>query len=187
MAVWPFNRSNNDKMPNGKPVPKEVQQYYASERRERVGLAWLIAFVSLIITTAVILGLFVGGRWVYHKVHTKSTTTAVKSNSPANKNTKPQTNNRTTTKPNSSANSSNQSQSTAKPNNNPSSTTTPSASTPSTTAPSTTASPAAQNQPTASTQKITNTGPGQTIGVFLSASLLGAVVYQLYLRRKLRA
>lgn len=65
MAIWPFNRKKNGA--NNSKVPKEVKQYYQAEQRERMGLAWLIAFLTLVVTVLVVLGLFLGGRWVYRK------------------------------------------------------------------------------------------------------------------------
>src|SRR6185436_18606427 len=67
--MWPFKRR---KKVNDQPVPAEVKQYYASEHRERVGLAWLVAFLSLILTVAIIAGLFFGGRWIYRKIAHKN-------------------------------------------------------------------------------------------------------------------
>jgi len=65
MAIWPFNRNKQDDNGN---VPAEVKQYYQAERRERVGLAWLLAAGTLIVTVLVVLGLFFGGRWIYRQV-----------------------------------------------------------------------------------------------------------------------
>ena len=67
--MWPFKRSK--KNPTA-PVAPEVQAYYQAEKRERVGIAWLIAFVSLIISVAVVAGLFFGGRWAYRKLAHKT-------------------------------------------------------------------------------------------------------------------
>ena len=60
--VWPFNRKKNTE-----DVPQEVQDYYQSERRERAGVAWLLAFGTLLLTIALAIGLFFGGRWVYRE------------------------------------------------------------------------------------------------------------------------
>lgn len=58
----PFRRNKKDD------VPEEIQEYYQAERRERAGVAWLVALATLLITLAVVLGLFYGGRWVYRKI-----------------------------------------------------------------------------------------------------------------------
>lgn len=60
---WPFSRNNN--VDN---VPQEIQEYYQSERRERTGVAWLLALGTLLVTVALATALFFGGRWVYRKV-----------------------------------------------------------------------------------------------------------------------
>lgn len=70
MAIWPFNRTK--KQSNAHAVPAEVQQYYDAERREHIGVAWLIALLSLTISIALFTGIFFGGRWVYRKVAHKA-------------------------------------------------------------------------------------------------------------------
>ena len=71
-------------------MPPEVHQYYQGEHRERVGVAWLLAFATLVITVGIALGGYFGGRAIYRKVAKKnksSTTSQVatenKSNSAA--------------------------------------------------------------------------------------------------------
>ncbi len=54
-----FNR-NKDKS-----ALPEIDKYYDGERRDRSGLAWLLAMVSVIIVTLLIIGLFLLGRWAY--------------------------------------------------------------------------------------------------------------------------
>lgn len=49
-------------------VPAEVQEYYQAERRERKGLAWLLAAATLVGTLLLASGLFFGGKWVVQKV-----------------------------------------------------------------------------------------------------------------------
>lgn len=49
-------------------VPEEIQDYYQTERRERAGVAWLLAFGTLIITVVVATGIFFAGRWAYRQV-----------------------------------------------------------------------------------------------------------------------
>lgn len=52
-------------------VLPEVDQYYEGERRDRAGLAWLLALVSVAIVALVIIGAFLGGRWLYRQVADK--------------------------------------------------------------------------------------------------------------------
>ncbi len=64
--VWnPFRRNRNVTTDN---APTGVQEYYQSERGERMGIAWLIALMSLVITVLVVLLVFFGGRWLYRKI-----------------------------------------------------------------------------------------------------------------------
>jgi cell division protein FtsN len=46
-------------------VPAEIQEYYQSERRERAGVAWLLAFGTLVMTIVLAAGIFFAGRWAY--------------------------------------------------------------------------------------------------------------------------
>lgn len=49
-------------------VPEEIQDYYQTERRERAGVAWLLAFGTLVVTIVVATGIFFAGRWAYRQV-----------------------------------------------------------------------------------------------------------------------
>ena len=60
---WPFRRKDNQTS-----VPAEIQEYYQSERRERTGIAWLLALGTLLVTVALAILLFFAGRWIYRKV-----------------------------------------------------------------------------------------------------------------------
>ena len=170
--MWPFNRN---KEPINTKVPPEVKQYYSSEHRERVGLAWIIAFVSLVITIAVVMGLFFGGRWAYRKIAHNNPTVA-----------QPQT---ITSQP--ATSSPKASSSTAAPKSSKPSTGSSNTSSTSTTTPS--QPPVSTNKgqlpapatSQAQTSGITNTGPGETVATFIIVSLIGTVAYQAYLRRKL--
>lgn len=49
-------------------LPPEVQDYYQAEKRERVGVAGLLAVATLVVTVLVAMGAFFGGRWVYRTI-----------------------------------------------------------------------------------------------------------------------
>lgn len=49
-------------------MPEEVQNFYAAERRQRKGTAWLLAIATLLITFLIASLLFFGGRWVYRAI-----------------------------------------------------------------------------------------------------------------------
>lgn len=49
-------------------LPPEIQAYTEGAHRERMGMAWLVGIVSLVVTLIVVSGLFFGGRWVYRKL-----------------------------------------------------------------------------------------------------------------------
>lgn len=60
-----FNRRKKIVDPN---IPPEVQAYSQAEHRERMGVAWLVGVVSLVLTIIVLVGLFYGGRWLYRTI-----------------------------------------------------------------------------------------------------------------------
>lgn len=70
MSKWPFRRKSSVE----KNVPKEVQEFYGAERREHLGMAWVVALVSLFVTVLVLAGIFYGGRWTYRKLTAPSKT-----------------------------------------------------------------------------------------------------------------
>ena len=49
-------------------VPQEIQAYSQAEHREKMGIAVLVGFISLILTLIVLFGMFIGGRWIYRKI-----------------------------------------------------------------------------------------------------------------------
>lgn len=49
-------------------LPPEIQAYAQAEHRERMGMAWLVGLVSLIVTVLILVGLYFGGQWVYRKI-----------------------------------------------------------------------------------------------------------------------
>lgn len=49
-------------------VLPEVDKYYEAEQRDRTGLAWLLALVSILVVAALIIGLFFAGRWAYNSI-----------------------------------------------------------------------------------------------------------------------
>jgi cytoskeletal protein RodZ len=62
MALFNRRKQNTDVL------PEEVREYYQSERRERTGVAWLLAVGTLIATFIIAAALFFSGRWVYRTV-----------------------------------------------------------------------------------------------------------------------
>lgn len=149
-------------------VPAEIQDYYQAERRERTGIAWLLALGTLVVTLLLAVGLFFGGRWIYRKAtHKNPTQTA--SNSKVD-----QTTNDTSSQ--SSSSSSDQSSSTPA--------TTPATSN---TAPATSSSSAATTPASTSANSsnaLPNTGPGDVLAIFAVVSISGATAHYLILGRR---
>lgn len=62
MALFKRKNSAQDSL------PREVKDYYDTSRRERVGVAWVLALLTLVVTVLLSLGLFFGGRWAYRAI-----------------------------------------------------------------------------------------------------------------------
>jgi hypothetical protein len=67
----------------------DLEDYYAN-RNNRTGMAWLMAFLSLLVTIGIVGALFFGGRWVYRTL-TDDNTTVITTNTPANTTENPAT------------------------------------------------------------------------------------------------
>jgi cytoskeletal protein RodZ len=162
--MWPFNR--RQKQQTG--VPQEIQEYYQTERRERVGLAWLIALATLVVTVLIALGLFYGGRWAYRSVFKKDNkpTTAVVENNDKQS---------ATTNEN-APNTGTSSTSTSQPSPAPSSNTA--------TNPATTTTPQATGTTAGRNNGLPNTGPGDVIAIFVVTAIAGTITHRLVTARR---
>jgi hypothetical protein len=163
MAIWPFGRKKSKKPT--KDVPEEVQEYYQSERRERVGIAWLLALATLLTTIVLAVGIYFGGRWAWRETFGDKDEVAT---------TEPETQ-----QPQNAGNDQNQGndQADQPAQNQPQN---PPAQQPHPSQPST----PRQNSNQAP-NNLSQTGPADTVAIFIGASALGALGYQVYMRRKL--
>jgi cytoskeletal protein RodZ len=165
-----FNRKNVDP----KALP-EVEKYYEAEKRERMGLAWVLAVVSIACVVILLIGAFFGGRWVYRKAtHDDkkagvATTSAPKSEITQTKDTsdtdteKPSTKTPSTTAP-------------STPTPKPTTPAVPKIPIPKPTTPSTTTPP----------KTLVNTGPANTAAVFMISALGFAGLHNFLSRRLVR-
>lgn len=65
MARMPWNR----KTPSVEvQVPPEVEEYYQSTQKDRRGMAWLLAFATLLLTILIAVLIFFTGRWAYNAI-----------------------------------------------------------------------------------------------------------------------
>lgn len=65
MARMPWNRRKPSVEVK---VPPEVEEYYQSTHKDRRGMAWLLAFLTLIVTVLIAVVLFFAGRWAYRSI-----------------------------------------------------------------------------------------------------------------------
>ena len=61
MAI--FQKGNNQTS-----IPAEIQEYYETGKRDRTGVAWLLAIGTLLLTIILAAGIFFAGRWTYRKI-----------------------------------------------------------------------------------------------------------------------
>lgn len=84
MKIWPFNRK---KKVENEALPDEVKEYYESGRKQQTGMAWLLAFGTLVVTVVLALIIFFGGRWVYQRLTDNDQPEAPVKEQPAEQNT----------------------------------------------------------------------------------------------------
>ena len=135
---------------------------YNTPPRERSWMAWLLALVTLVVTVAVVLGLFYGGRFIYRKFNKSDT-----NQTPATPLVEEESN--TTDSDETSSSSSNT-------NTNEDTTTNSNTSSSSTNAVVQTGNVPSQN--TAGKGDLPNTGPGDTLAVFVVVSLAGYLLHR---------
>lgn len=161
--AW-FNRKKKSTI-----VLPELEKYYEAERRERTGLAWILALVSVAGVALVLIGVFFGGRWTYRHfksnkpetvavVQTDSGETADQNGTLTNKDS-----NKTDTSP------------------TPATTPTPATSPATTPAPTKAADTSEPKSTVVAPTQLTNTGPEDVAPAFMTATATGILVY----RRKL--
>lgn len=162
---FPFRRKNDVSA-----VPAEIQEYYQTERRERTGIAWLLALGTLIITIGLATLLFFGGRWAYRAVvdnDDNSPQTAQteedgeESGSPAGSSSEP-----------SNPQTGTSSTSTSTPNNP---TTTPSQTPTGATTPATGSS--TSSSVAGSSTELPNTGAGDIVAIFTATTVVASAAH----------
>lgn len=130
----------------------EVERYYDAERRERSGMAWILALVSVAGVALLLIGLFFGGRYLYRKVTNDK---------------KPAITAQVQSTPDEKENSSNQKGTSSTSTTTPSVTATPAVTPP---------TPPTSSQTQSGT--LANTGPESLIPIFLVTTIAGTLVYQ---------
>jgi cytoskeletal protein RodZ len=178
---------------NVEQVPSEVQDYYRSERRERVGLAWLLALGTLVVTLIIAAGLFFGGRWTYRKITGNDNKTPQTAQQDQNQNGQTSSTNTDQSNNDQQKNegqNNGQNGSTSSPSPAPAPTPTPtptpapqgSGSGPAPNpapAPTPTPSPTPVAAASTTDPRLANTGPGDTIALFVIVSIAGAVAHRM--------
>jgi hypothetical protein len=147
MAFWNRNKVT---------VTPEFEEYYMAERHERNGLAWLLALVSFAVSLAIILLLFVGGKWAYRRM-THSDKKGVVATSDVGSN---------------SDNSTTEPAPTPTPTPTPQPTPAP--------VPAPTPTPVTNPTPTPDPGSVPKTGPEGLVVLFVASTIFGIVIYRRY-------
>lgn len=153
----------------------ELQEYYANQRKESTGLAWLLAIGSLIATVALLIGLFWGGRWLYRRINDKkdkTVSTLVSTDSSSQDKTADEADSSSTTESSSSSSSSNSRNSAS----STSTTTVAPGVSPSQSASTNIAAEAA----TTTAKTVTDTGAGDTVGLFVVVMVAAYFAHRRY-------
>ncbi len=159
-----FNRNKTDQAG----MTPEVKDYYKAEGRQRTWVAWLLAVGTLLVTIFIVLGLFYGGRWTFRKLKgndDKPAPVAVQTDDSKSEESKSKDQASTDSAPSASEQSST--------SNNSSSSTSSASGT--TSAPVNTASKSGGDLP--------NTGPGDTLAVFVAVSIFGYIAHRRFLAK----
>lgn len=149
-------------------VPAEIQDYYQSERRDRTGIAWLLALGTLIVTIGLATLLFFGGRWAYRAIVNNDDTSEVAQTDEESENS------------DNSDSTEGSSDEAAAPSTGTSSTSTSTPNTPSTT-PATPNTPATPARPSVSvagdSTDLPNTGPGDIVAIVAATTAIGTAAH----------
>ena len=188
----PWKRKKSDDVS----LPKEVQDYYQAEKREKVGVASMLAIGTLIVTVLLAFGIFFGGRYVWrHLMHpdkkSGDTTATVQAPDDQTSSTTSKASSGSTdssSKSSSAKDKSGDSKPADKPSSQPSTpTNTANNGKESTSGTTTPATSAHTNSTAANSSNLPNTGPGNILAVMLGAISLSFVGAEVYLRRKANA
>jgi hypothetical protein len=68
--MWPFNKNQDESSSNN--MSPELNDYYQAEKRQRTLMTWGLGVLTLLVTTAIVFGLFIGGRWMARKFQDKT-------------------------------------------------------------------------------------------------------------------
>lgn len=177
MAFW--NRKNDT---TG--VPQEVQEYYQTAKRERAGVAWLLAIATLIVTVLLALAIFFAGRWLWRTVTNNDDKSATQTTQTEqredDKSSADDRNNTGSARPEQPSNDQDRT------SQNDGSETPRSESDEPTVLPSDQSDPAEGSDNQATTvprtgDAIPETGPGNTVAIFVVVTVLGYLAHRKYL------
>jgi cytoskeletal protein RodZ len=70
--MWPFKK-NQDNSQNQSNMSPELQEFYEKERRQQTAKTWLFGIATILVTAVLVWALFLAGRWVIRKFQDQPT------------------------------------------------------------------------------------------------------------------
>lgn len=155
-------------------VLPEIEKFYEAEKRERAGLAWILAIASVAMVAAALIGVFFGGRWIYRKATHNSgeTSVAVQTTTSSTNESSSSSADNTSTGTSSASTTQNESGTTSTGSSSSSSQTSTQATQ------STSVATTTQTSASSTTTKLANTGPASVLPVFIVTSVAGTLLYR---------
>ncbi len=170
MALFRKNKTDQAGM------PAEVTDYYQAEKRERAWVAWLLAFATLLVTVLVVWGIFFGGRWTFRKLKDSDKPAPVAIQKDESKDVTPEESGSSSQATNAPAESGNTSSSSTQSSSSGSTSQTSNSS-----PGSTSTSSSATSQTNAAASDLPQTGPGDTLAIFVAVSVLAYITHRKFL------
>lgn len=167
MAFW-----NRKKSVENSELPEEVREYYASTKRSRFGAPWLLGLATLLLTLAIAVALYFAGKFVWEQFFTdeaetptttEQTTVSEQSEQPS------QSENNTSDNDNQTQTTSDQPQTLPADNNDN---------------PEDEVSPSPSREASSQLTSTPETGPGDTVAIFVGTTLVAGLAYEILARKK---
>lgn len=169
MAFW-----NRKKSVENSELPEEVREYYASTKRSRFGAPWIAGLLTLLLTLAIAVALYFAGKFVWEQFFADDTPQPIETTE-----TTP-TGTETETQPSPSESGT----SSTDTNETPATLPGDGNSEESSEQESESSSEAETSETTTQLQETPDTGPGDTVAIFVATTVIAGLGYEAFARKK---